>query len=219
MQIYFVRHGKTEWNLVSRFQGAHGDSPLLPQSLADIEKLGEYLKKVNFAGIYTSPLKRAFNTATLLKEAMTTDLPIHQDERLREFDLGRMEGLKFNEAKAKFPEQVDDIWNRPDKYDGKRIGGEDYPEVVERGSDFVCEIARKFPDKDDKVLAVSHGAALGAIMGGLLGYPLEDIRHNGGLNNTSLSILETTDRAKTFHLLVWNETKFLGRKMVGTDSL
>lgn len=32
MQIYFVRHGKTEWNLASRFQGGHGDSPLLSQS-------------------------------------------------------------------------------------------------------------------------------------------------------------------------------------------
>ena len=37
MQIYFVRHGKTEWNLASRFQGGHGDSPLLPQSLEDIK--------------------------------------------------------------------------------------------------------------------------------------------------------------------------------------
>lgn len=219
MQIYFVRHGKTEWNLDSRFQGAHGNSPLLPQSLVDIEKLGEYLRKINFAGIYTSPLKRAFETAIRLKDAMAKDLPIRQDERLREFDLGKMEGLKFNEAKAKFPEQVKDIWHRPDKYDGKSIGGEDYPDVISRGKDFACEIARKFPEKDDKILAVSHGAALGAIMGGLLGYPLYDIRHNGGLSNTSLTILETTDRAQTFHLLVWNETGFLGRKMVGSDSL
>ncbi|MCT7759722.1 MAG: histidine phosphatase family protein, partial [Lactobacillus crispatus] len=44
MQIYFVRHGKTEWNLASRFQGGHGDSPLLPQSLEDIKKLGHHLQ-------------------------------------------------------------------------------------------------------------------------------------------------------------------------------
>ena len=40
MEIYFVRHGKTQWNLEQRFQGGQGDSKLLPESLADIEKLG-----------------------------------------------------------------------------------------------------------------------------------------------------------------------------------
>ena len=29
MKFYFVRHGKTQWNLEGRFQGANGDSPLL----------------------------------------------------------------------------------------------------------------------------------------------------------------------------------------------
>ena len=56
-------------------------------------------------------------------------------------------------------------------------------------------------------------------MGGLLGYPLSDIRRNGGLSNTSLTILETKDKGKTFDALVWNETGFLGRKMVNSDSL
>ena len=51
MQIYFVRHGKTEWNLASRFQGGHGDSPLLPQSLEDIKKLGHHLQGTKFRGI------------------------------------------------------------------------------------------------------------------------------------------------------------------------
>ncbi len=45
MQIYFVRHGKTEWNLASRFQGGHGDSPLLPQSLEDIKKIRSSLAR------------------------------------------------------------------------------------------------------------------------------------------------------------------------------
>ena len=63
MQIYFVRHGKTEWNLQKRFQGAHGDSPLLKQSLTDIQKLSSFLGNTKFAGIYSSPLKRARTTA------------------------------------------------------------------------------------------------------------------------------------------------------------
>ena len=35
-RLFFVRHGKTEWNLEGRYQGAHGDSPLLPQSLEEM---------------------------------------------------------------------------------------------------------------------------------------------------------------------------------------
>ena len=42
-RLFFVRHGKTEWNLEGRYQGAHGDSPLLPQSLEEIN----FLKKSN----------------------------------------------------------------------------------------------------------------------------------------------------------------------------
>lgn len=218
MQIYFVRHGKTEWNLEKKFQGAHGDSPLLPQSLADIKELGNYLKKTKFVGLYSSPLNRALNTAIGLKESMGITLPINKDERLREFDMGLMEGLKFDEALVKYPEQVDDIWNRPDKYDGKSIAGEDYPAVIERGKSFAKEVAHNHSHSNDKVIAVSHGAALGAIMGGLLNYPLKDIRRNGALSNTSLTILETNDGI-TFKLIVWNKTDFLGRKITGTDSL
>ena len=32
MQLYFTRHGKTEWNQARRFQGMMGDSPLLPDN-------------------------------------------------------------------------------------------------------------------------------------------------------------------------------------------
>lgn len=37
MKLYFVRHGKTEWNLEGRFQGANGDSPLLESSIKETE--------------------------------------------------------------------------------------------------------------------------------------------------------------------------------------
>ena len=69
------------------------------------------------------------------------------------------------------------------------------------------------------ILFFGSNAALSAIMGGLLCYPLKDIRKNGGLSNTSLTILETKDGGKTFKPVVWNETSYLGRKLSKTDSL
>ncbi|WEV42881.1 histidine phosphatase family protein [Lactobacillus sp. ESL0684] len=219
MQIYFVRHGKTEWNLEGRFQGGHGDSPLLEQSLTDIKKLGQHLRGVEFAGVYSSPLKRAIDTANGITNSAGIDLPVTIDERLREFDLGQMEGLNFAQAKQRFPKQVDDLWNHPECYDGKAIDGEDYPEVINRGKSFAHDVAQKFPTATDKVLAISHGAALSGMMGGLLGFSLKNVRQNGSLSNTSLTILETKDQGKNFQTIVWNETDFLERKLAETDSL
>lgn len=219
MQIYFVRHGKTEWNLASRFQGGHGDSPLLPQSLKDIQKLGQHLKGTKFRGIFASPLQRSFNTAQGIDDAMNAKLPVVIDERLREFNLGDMEGMKFDDAAKKYPKQIDNFWHHPDQYDPRELHGETYEHVIARGEDFATEMAQRFPEDDDKILAVSHGAALSAIMGGLLGYPLKDVRKRGGLSNTSLTVLETKDGGKTFHPVIWNETDYLGRKLSKTDSL
>ena len=142
MQIYFVRHGKTEWNLASRFQGGHGDSPLLPQSKKDIQKLGKYLRGTKFRGIFASPLDRAFNTAQGIDDAMNANLPVTIDERLREFNLGDMEGMKFADAEKKYPKQMDNFWHHPDQYDPTELHGEDYPHVIARGKSFAEEMAK-----------------------------------------------------------------------------
>lgn len=219
MQIYFVRHGKTEWNLASRFQGAYGDSPLLPQSLADIKKLGQHLKGTGFQAIYASPLPRAYHTACGIRDAMGSKLPVRKEELLREFDLGDMEGRHFDEVTKQEPVQMDNFWNHPDRYDASVFHAESYPHVIARGKKFARMAAEQYAQPDDKVLAVSHGAALSAMMGGLLGYPLAELRKNGSLGNTSLTILETDDGVRNFHIVKWNDTSFLGRKLSKTDLL
>lgn len=43
MKLYFVRHGRTEWNEEGRIQGANGDSPLLESSIQQLKALGQHL--------------------------------------------------------------------------------------------------------------------------------------------------------------------------------
>lgn len=76
MKLYFIRHGKTQWNLEGRFQGSNGDSPLLDESIHEIKILGNRLKEIPFDAIYSSDLKRAKDTAQLLAEAADLSLPI-----------------------------------------------------------------------------------------------------------------------------------------------
>lgn len=214
-KLYFVRHGKTEWNLESRYQSAGGDSPLLPQSYAEMEALGKYFQKVTFAHIYSSPIKRARVTAARINRKLKKHANISLLSRLEEFHLGKMEGQKFDDVKRTYPKQFEDFRNHPDLYQPGEIGGESYQDVINRMTPAITAIVNRYPD--DNVMIVSHGAALNAEINALLGVPLPDLRKRGGLANTSTTILQSNDQGKTYQLLDWNDTSYLNKKLDPTD--
>ena len=157
-RLYFVRHGKTEWNLEGRYQGAHGDSPLLAQSYLEIGLLAEYLNNVRFAKAYCSPIKRARVTAQKLVSLLEYPVKLESDRAFQEFDLGKMEGMKFTEVAKQFPEELDAFRHHPDRYDGAKINGESYQDVIERMTPKIKAICERYPKEN--ILIVSHGAAL-----------------------------------------------------------
>lgn len=214
-KLYFVRHGKTEWNLESRYQGAGGDSPLLPQSYEEMDLLGEHFQKVPFAHIYASPIKRARVTAARINRKLKKHPKISLLSRLEEFHLGKMEGQKFADVEQQYPEEFENFRNHPDLYDPNAIGGESYQEVIDRMTPAITAIVKAYPD--DNIMIVSHGAALNAEMNSLLGVPLADLRKRGGLANTSTTILESNDDGQSYQLIDWNDTSYLDKKLDPTD--
>ena len=191
----------------------------MPESLADIEKLGRYLQGEHFKAVYASPLDRARMTAQGLIDAAGIRLPLHIDERLREMNLGKLEGMKYAEAEKLYPQEIDNFWHHPDKYDNTVVEGESYEHAMARGLDFGQEMAKKYPKDSDKVLVVSHGAVLSAIMGALLGYDLANLRQNGVIYNTSVSVLASQEKGPAFKLVKWSDVTPLEHKMSETDGL
>ncbi|EKK20303.1 Phosphoglycerate mutase family 5 [Fructilactobacillus florum 8D] len=216
MRLYFIRHGKTTWNLESRYQGAGGDSPLLATSYSEIRQAGFFLREQSFAHVYASPIKRARVTASKLLTAMNVKVPLSLDNRLEEFHLGQLEGMKFTDAAAAYPQVFDNFRNHPDQYDPTEIGGESYAEVVARMRQKIFEITANF-ENSQQILLVSHGAALTALINSLLQVPMADWRKRGGLGNTSTTILETLDHGQTFSLIAWNQTNYLNRPLETSD--
>lgn len=215
--IYFIRHGKTEWNLEGRYQGAHGDSPLLDQSYREIDLLAKSLKGIKFAHAFASPIKRARVTAIKLVQQLRPQPPLTLDNRLAEFDLGKWEGMKFTEVEKKWPQDMDAFHHHADQFDEKVVGAESFPHVIHRVGGAVKEFARNYPDEN--ILIVSHGAALNATINGLLGVPLKHLKDRGGLSNTSTTILKTDD-GEHFKLVKWNDTKYLHKTKVDpTDTI
>lgn len=216
-KVYLIRHGKTEWNLQSRYQGAHGDSPLLPQSYQEIELLADSLRTVEFAHAYASPLKRARVTAQKLIQHLDQPIRLTIDSRLMEFNLGQMEGMHFDDVAKKWPEELNNFRHHPDRYDETATGSESFAQVIDRVGSAVKEFCRLNPDSN--ILIVSHGAALNATINALIGTPMPHLKDRGGLSNTSTTILDTTD-AEHFTLEQWNDISYLHKTKVDpTDTI
>lgn len=210
-KVYLIRHGKTQWNLESRYQGANGDSPLLKDSYREIELLASSLQRIPFEHAYASPLKRARITAQALLNHLNPEIPLTIDSRLKEFNLGKMEGMHFEDVAAKWPEVLKNFRHHPDKYDESLVEGESFLEVIARFRAAIEEYCRQYPNGN--ILVISHGAALNAAINALIGTPLAHLKDRGGLSNTSTTILTTND-GRHFELEKWNDTSYLHKSKV-----
>lgn len=204
MKIYFVRHGKTEWNLEGRFQGYSGDSALLPESYQDLEKLGKHLAEIPFDAIYSSDLQRAQVTAQEIAKVNHHCQTVQTTPQLREWNFGKLEGSKMAIFRAIYPKQAWALKHNLARFKHDVFGAESVHQVTQRMVDFIQSLQE---ENLETVLIVSHGAFLTASIHRLLGFPPAQLRHRGGLDNASISILETRD-FEHFRELAWNDTSY-----------
>lgn len=205
MKFYFVRHGKTQWNVEGRFQGANGDSPIIENSLKEITSLGKYLAPISFDAVITSDLKRAIDTATIINNYNHSPKKLITTPKLREWKLGKLEGQKIATATAIYPKQMEAFFHNLARFNHDIFEAESVYKTTHR----VTEVIQTLKGKPyQNVLIVGHGANLTASIRNLLGYSYGELRSQGGLENVSLTILETSD-FKTFDCLTWNDKSYL----------
>ena len=205
MKLYFVRHGRTEWNEEGRIQGANGDSPLLESSIQQLEALGQHLSQTYFDAAYSSDLPRAVHTAQILLKQNQHPITLQEAPALREWRLGRLEGRIIMELKALYPEEMRAFRHNLSQFHHNLFDAESLSDTTKRTCDFVKSLKGK---ELDTVLIVGHGANLTASIRTLLGYKPEELRKNGGLNNASVTVL-TTEDFEHYHLETWNDTSYL----------
>jgi glucosyl-3-phosphoglycerate phosphatase len=176
-RIILWRHGRTEWNIVNRFQG-QADIPLDQVGYAQAGRAADALAGYRPLSLYSSDLSRCYQTAEML--AQRTGLEITTDKRLREIHVGSWEGLLGEEIKAADPELARRLWAGEDVR--RSPTGESPSEVAERMAEVLTEIAQAAEDHST-VVVVTHGLAgrVGACR--FVGVPFEHWRLFGGLSN------------------------------------
>ena len=204
MKLYFVRHGRTVWNLEGRFQGASGDSPLLSESIDILKQLGQYLNEIHFDTIYSSDLPRAVKSAEIIQSQLQSPCPLKSIPDLREWQLGKLEGLKIATLNAIYPQQIKAFRSNLAQFDTKMFEAESLYSTTQRTIQFIKSLKES---PAERILIVGHGANLTASLRTLLGYKEAHLRKEGGLANASLTVLETDD-FETFTLERWNDTSY-----------
>lgn len=158
MKLYIIRHGETEWNKQKKLQG-QSDTELNGYGIELARITGEALKDVPFNYIFSSPLKRAYKTAELIRG--DRKLEIKTDDRLKEISFGVNEGVPAELISKDFHY----FFDAPDKYVPAE-GGETYEELCARSRDFIDTVIvpLSLKEPDATVLITAHGALNKSIM-------------------------------------------------------
>jgi len=182
-EIYFVRHGETEWNIKGILQGSK-NSHLTEKGKAQAYKLRDKLEGIHFEGIYTSPLQRAYETAEILRGHKDEAFYVVDD--LREMSFGEMEGIPKTEFRALQPEAYNNLWNDPLSYNPEAFKGERFQDVDKRIMDFMKKLVVNHPE-GGKFLVISHGMTLKMIFSHIWKHDLDKFWNDPVPENTSVT--------------------------------
>ena len=97
--IILVRHGQTAWNVAQVFRGRI-DIGLDETGLKQAELLGKYLSRHSLEAVYSSPLKRAVQTAEAI--AHHHSLAVETSPGINDIDFGEWQGLSIEEVRTRF---------------------------------------------------------------------------------------------------------------------
>ena len=161
-ELYFVRHGQTEWNAIARMQGQwNSDLSDLGKQQADVN--GKFLATQAIEAMYVSPLTRTQQTAEIINQHVGATPVL--DDRIMEWDCGDWSGYLYAEVQQKWAEEWAAL--EADRFNYRGPNCENYPDMIARSSPFIDEV---LATEHQRIAIVSHGM-IGRVMASqLLGY-------------------------------------------------
>ena len=192
-RLLLVRHGDVESDTPGRYWG-HSDIPLSAEGIRQAGKIRERLATEKIVAIYSSDLRRALNTATII--AIPHQVPVVPCPELREINFGHFEGMTFEEIKRWRPE-AEGLWWGTDPNVGFP-DGESLWALAQRIDCFVERLSNH--DLTDTVLVVAHGGSLRMLVCRMIGL---DLSHWWQLriDHASLSVLDSYPGGAVISLL------------------
>ena len=174
MKIYLVRHGECESNVIGRYNFINED--LNENGIKQAENLKALIKEIDYDVIISSPLIRAYHTASIIN---ANNKEIIKDDRLAERNPGSLEGKSCDVTDR------DEYWNY---YTNVKYGTEErIPDLCKRVKSFLDELKGM---NYKSVLIVAHSGVSKAFYVYFNGVPKDGKLLKLGLKNTEIKEYE-----------------------------
>ena len=200
MKLYFVRHGESEANTQQVISNRERPFRLTPVGKQQVNTLAEKLKDVPFTAIFSSPVRRARETADILSGSL--HLPYQVIEALREYDCGILEE-KSDEASWRLHREIAEDWTVNHNYPRRPDGGECFLDIQNRFLPFIESL--KHGD-DEHVLLIGHGGLFQLMLPLVLSNIDNDFVSSHGIGHTECVIAEYL--SNEFVCRQWGDIKF-----------
>lgn len=201
-KIYLIRHGETESNRRGIFRGRL-DIPLSQNGREQAADLKQYFENISVESVYTSPLRRAVETAE-------TVFPGHspvKEQWLNNLDLGDWSGMEKSVVKERFPRQWEDWVTRPESITFP--GGERLDDVHKRSRLFFEKVTAA---EAETIAVVSHRSVVKVMIAAAVGVE-KNYYWKFHLDNASVSLLHY-EHQRGFTLVKLNDTHHLKHMVV-----
>lgn len=199
-RLYWVRHGENRANLTKEFSHRRVDYPLTPKGVLQAQQTAAHLRGANVHEIYSSPLRRAVQTAEII--AAELGLQAVVKENFREVNVGDLEGQPVTAELWARHERVVGAWlaGRPAV---RFPGGEDYATLWGRMRAGLAEIVARRARRN--VIVVGHGGMLAVTLRDLCGEATAERVGATPIANCSITTLEIglQDGRLACRLLEW----------------
>lgn len=168
LNIYLLRHGQTAWNADNNRYCGRSDIALTEKGIRQAVAVQEQLKGINFNGVYSSPLERAYQTAVI-----ASGMEVTKDQRLIEADFGDWEKKTKEEFIAEDP-QLWYNWMKDPGHHRAGGSGETGNEIVARVDDFFQDLLQQH--SSGNILVAAHNGINRLYLAYKLGMPLKNYR-------------------------------------------
>ncbi|MBD2437905.1 histidine phosphatase family protein [Nostoc sp. FACHB-110] len=207
VRLLLVRHGETEWNRQTRFQGQI-DVPLNDNGRNQAQKAGEFLKDVAIDFAVSSSMQRPKETAEIILR-QHPDIQLDLQDGLREISHGLWEGKLEAEIEQEFPGELHRWRTIPAQV--QMPEGENLQQVWDRSVVAWQSIVQTALDNQLKTgLVVAHDATNKTLLCHILGLPADNF-WNFRQGNGAVSVIDYPNGLDGFPVLqAMNITAHLG---------